>query len=221
MQDILHRLRCMDLLPRDARVRTKGHESTHTKRGFVLGAVLMYSDTQFRVSQHTYRYKELAKAICKLGRESFPDFPFTSVMVNKGACTLHVDRNNCGPSMICSLGEHTGGELWQWPGDVLDIHNKFKLCDGLLPHATLPFEGERYSLVYYCVKELRTPPCEEDAKLLNSLGFWPMEARPVKAGRARLDLLKLAAAKLNDFLRDPSNDTSGASNDATDGSHAG
>ena len=127
--------------------------------------------------------------------------------------------------MICSLGKHTGGELWQWPGDVLDIHDNFKLSDGLLPHATLPFEGERYNLVYYCVKELRAPPCDEDAKLLNDLGFWPMEARPLanKAGKARLDLLKPAAAKLNDFLmnylRDPSNDTSGASNDATDGSH--
>ena len=130
--------------------------------------------------------------------------------------------------MICSLGKHTGGQLWQWPGDVLDIHNEFKLSDGLLPRATLPFEGERYSLVYYCVKELRAPPCEEDAKLLHDLGFWSMEARPVKAGRARLDLLKLAAAKLNDFLInyicDPSNDTSGASNDASEpsgGSTAG
>ena len=122
--------------------------------------------------------------------------------------------------MICSLGKHTGGELWQWPGDVLDIRDNFKLSDGLLPHATLPFEGERYSLVYYCVKELRAPPCEEDVKLLNDLGFWPMEARPAKAGRARLDLLKLAAAKLNDYLRETSN----ASNDASepsDGSAAG
>ena len=124
--------------------------------------------------------------------------------------------------MICSLGNHTGGQLWQWPGDVLDIHNQFKLSDGLLPHATLPFEGERYSLVYYCVKELRAPPCEEDAKLLHDLGFWSMEARPLanKAGKAKLDLLKLAAAKLNDFLINPSNDTSNASNDAVDGSHA-
>ena len=192
----------MDLLPRDARVRTKGHESnnTHTKRGFVLGAVLMYSDTQFRVSQHTYRYKELAKAICKLGRESFPDFPFTSVMVNKGACTLHVDRNNCGPSMICSLGEHTGGELWQWPGDVIDMHNKFQLSNGLLPHATLPFEGERYSIVYYCVRELRTLPCDEDRKLLEDLGFWGLDSRPPKVGRARIDLLRTAAEELKTFL---------------------
>jgi len=101
----------------------------------------------------------------------------------------------------------------------LEIHNKFKLSDGLLPHATLPFKGERYSVVYYCVKELRTPPCEDDRRLLHDLGFWPMEARPPKTGKARLDLLKLAAAKLNDYLRDALNDTSGASNDATDGSY--
>ena len=113
--------------------------------------------------------------------------------------------------MMCSLGNHIGGELWQWPGDILDIHDNFQLSDGLLPHATLPFEGERYSIVYFCIKELRAPPCVEDARLLNDLGFWPMEARPVKAGRARLDLLKLAAAKLNDYLRETSN----ASNDAS------
>ena len=46
---------------------------------------------------------------------------------------------------------------------------------------------------------------------MNALGFWPMEARPVKTGKARLDLLKLAAAKLNDYLRETSN----ASNDAS------
>ena len=197
MQDVLHKLRCMDLIPRDARVRTKGHGS---KRGFVLGAVLMYSDTQFRVSQHTYRHKELAQALCKLGRESFPDFPFTSIMVNKGACALHVDRNNCGPSMICSLGDHTGGELWQWPGDVIDVHDKFQISNGLLPHATLPFEGERYSIVYYCVRDLRELPCDEDQKLLESLGFWSLASRPTKVGRARIDLLKAAAESLKIFL---------------------
>jgi hypothetical protein len=174
----------------------------------------MYSDTVFRVSQHTYKHKDLAKALCKLGRESFPDFPFTSIQINRDGCPLHVDRNNCGPSMMCSLGNHIGGELWQWPGDILDVHNNFQLSDGLLPHATLPFEGERYSIVYFCIKELRAPPCAEDARLLNDLGFWPMEARPVKVGGARLDLLKLAAAKLNDYLRETSN----ASNDAIDSS---
>jgi len=194
-------LRCLDSMPRDARQRTKSIDG-RTKRGFVLGAVLMYSDTVFRVSQHTYKHKDLAKALCKLGRESFPDFPFTSIQINRDGCPLHVDRNNCGPSMMCSLGNHTGGELWQWPGDILDVHNNFQLSDGLLPHATLPFEGERYSIVYFCIKELRAPPCAEDARLLNDLGFWPMEARPAKAGRARLDLLKLAADKLDDYIRD-------------------
>ena len=191
----------MDLIPRDARQRTKGHEcNARTKRGFVLGAVLMYSDTQFRVSQHTYRHKELAKALCDLGREAFPDFPFTSIMVNKDGCALHVDRNNCGPSMICSLGEHTGGELWQWPGDVIDVHNKFQMSNGLLPHATLPFKGERYSLVYYCVRELRALPSDEDQKLLRDLGFWDLTNRPAKTGRARTDLLKTAAEQLKTFL---------------------
>ena len=45
-----------------------------------------------------------------------------------------------------------------------------------------------------------------------------MDSRPVKAGRARLDLLKLAAAKLNEFLinlqqRSTSDATKNASDD--------
>jgi hypothetical protein len=55
-------------------------------------------------------------------------------MVNEGGSTLHVDRNNCGPSLLISLGDHTGGELWQYPGDVLEVHYKATHCNGLLPH---------------------------------------------------------------------------------------
>ena len=39
-----------------------------------------------------------------------PEFCFTSVQVNKNyASALHVDKNNCGPSLIVGLGDYSGG----------------------------------------------------------------------------------------------------------------
>jgi len=200
MAGILRMLRSMDMFTRDKRQRAKADPELGTKRGFALGAVLVYDQTEFKVSAHTYRHPDLARAVCKLARDLRPDFPFTSVQINKGGCPLHVDRNNCGPSLICSLGDHTGGQLWQWPGDVLDIHNKLIECDGLLPHATLPFDGERYSIVYYCIRDLRPPPFEHDAKFLEDLGFYHMDRRPEQGKCVSLTLLKTAAEKLQEYL---------------------
>jgi len=78
--------------------------------------------------------------------------------------------------MIVSFGEHEGGELWQYPGKIMKIHNKPRLSNGLLPHMTLPFTGERYSLVYYNMagdraQGQRAPLKADDAAYLRGLGF--------------------------------------------------
>ena len=102
------------------------------------------------------------------------------------------------------------------PGDVFDIHNKFELSDGLLPHATLPFEGERFSIAYYCVRDLRAPPCDEYRKLLQGLGFWDMTARPTKPGKARMDLMKVATEKLQEYIDRLTNEATNAANASSD-----
>ena len=208
MEGILKMLRSMDFMSRDKRERAKADPVLGTKRGFALGAVLVYDQPEFRMSAHTYRHQELAKAVCKLARDARPDFPFTSCQINKGACGLHVDKNNSGPSLICSLGDHTGGELWQWPGDVLDIHNKIVECNGLVPHATLPFDGERYSIVWYCVRDLRPAPNPYEANMLSELGFYSTDERPECGKPVSLTVLKNAAVRLNAFIMTRSDATS-------------
>ena len=155
MEELLQMLRDIDL-PKDGRDRVHANDPENVKRGMALGTVVDYAARHLKISVYTKRHKMLARALCKFARDQFPDFVFTSIMVNKGGSELHVDKNNCGPSVIFSLGDHTGGELWQfnsstWQGDVFEIKNNPTRCDGLLPHATLPFEGERYSVVYYCI----------------------------------------------------------------------
>ena len=158
-----------------------------------------YASPRLTAPKYTWKYPELCSYACQLAKQWFPDFVFTSIMVNVGGSTLHIDKNNSGPSMIVSFGNHTGGQLWQWPGDILDIHMKPTLCNGLVPHATLPFEGERYSLVYYCVRHLRGAPEYYNANYLQQLGFWPVSAK-TPAGKARPDLLPEATERLHALI---------------------
>jgi hypothetical protein len=70
----------------------------------------------------------------------------------------HIDGNNLGPSYICSIGDHLGGELWTGDqyivekdgGEVsirggggpakLDCkHGEWKLFNGNAEHETQPF----------------------------------------------------------------------------------
>ena len=114
--------------------------------------------------------------------------------------TLHIDGNNNGPSIIVSLGLHTGGQLWQYPGDILNIAAKLTECDGLIPHVTLPYEGERYSLVYYFIKARRDEPTPENAAFLKDLGFSSVLDCPPSPGDPRGDLLKEAAVLVAPLL---------------------
>ena len=79
-----------------------------------------------------------------------PDFKYTSITVNKNFQTSpHYDSSNIGMSMIISIGDYTGGELLV-EGNIIDIHNKKFYFDGSKQlHSTMPFDGERYSIIYF------------------------------------------------------------------------
>lgn len=97
-------------------------------------------------------------------------FPFTTICINRGyAARRHRDNNNVGISVVKAFGDFTGGELLYWPRDpgtricpdlsvfeeigaeCLDVHKSFQLVDARNAHEVTPFEGERYSLVYFTV----------------------------------------------------------------------
>lgn len=158
-RDILACLRTTHF-PREIR-RSVKRDSKDQKRGFVLGCVNRYG-YGWVPSKKTRRHPELAKMLCAFCKQHRPHFKFGSIMVNLGSSALHVDANNCGKSYIISLGDHTGGKLWQYPNREINTHNRLQECDGLLPHITLPFEGERYSLVFFNSKGNLRGPSKED-----------------------------------------------------------
>ena len=188
---ILEYLRSIEL-PLETRRSVRASEK-HKKRGFVLGYVVGYA-TGWVASNATLEHPELAHLLCSYIRKRMPDLVFTSIMVNEGRSALHVDMMNAGPSAIVSFGQHKGGNLWQYPDKELFIRNRLARCDGLLPHITLPFEGERYSIVYYnlCNNDHRWPS-RATVRLLDALGFNRLADRPTRDTPAQSHLLPEAA----------------------------
>jgi len=83
-----------------------------------------------------------------------------------------------GPSFIRAFGDFTQGELNYWPSDdkklpleefkqkdkiTVDLRDNLLLFDGNRGHCVSPFEGERYSLVFFSVRTWSKIPEEEVA----------------------------------------------------------
>ena len=86
--------------------------------------------------------------------EKYVEIPWTSVTVNQNyAAGKHRDRGNIGESYLVAFGDYTGGELRFWEGEregIWDINKKPIVADfSVLEHSVEPFQGERYSLVFY------------------------------------------------------------------------
>eukprot|EP00747_Dinoflagellata_sp_TGD_P180448 gnl/TRDRNA2_/TRDRNA2_32927_c0_seq1.p1 gnl/TRDRNA2_/TRDRNA2_32927_c0~~gnl/TRDRNA2_/TRDRNA2_32927_c0_seq1.p1 ORF type:complete len:352 (+),score=36.58 gnl/TRDRNA2_/TRDRNA2_32927_c0_seq1:46-1101(+) len=114
-------------------------------------------------------------------------FPVTSISINSQyAARRHRDRGNVGPSVLkCFGSDFTGGHLRYWPKDighgsldnllakdsvVLDAKHKPRVFNGKFAHEVTPFEGERFSLVYFCVSKTHLASCKT-RKQLEKLGF--------------------------------------------------
>ena len=119
---------------------------------FALGRVVKL-DEGITSSQFNKRFPELL-AVCRaLVRAYDPNFKYDAIQVNKNQqCAAHKDTNNEGPSLIIGLGKYTGGQLLVEKTQKFNIRNKFVSFDGRLLHETPPFEGERYSLVFFRIK---------------------------------------------------------------------
>merc|ERR1712151_1036613 len=107
----------------------------------------------------------------------------------------HRDGNNEGPSIIQAFGNFTGGMLKYWPKDVKaaghpqpsvedlgrddcvahNIKNQIFVFDGNRAHEVTPFEGNRFSVVFFSTQGYAKFKAE-DVKTLKSLGFlWPTD----------------------------------------------
>ena len=102
-------------------------------------------------------FPELMKAAFELERALFPDRePSSTIAINRNAqFRPHTDSGagaGQSTSLIVALGDFVGGELVV-EGEKKDIrYNAIEFNGWTQPHWTMPFRGERYSLVWFTPK---------------------------------------------------------------------
>jgi hypothetical protein len=157
-------------IPKTLRLNTKLHAKDQ-KYGMCLGAIKTYG-YGVRSSMATVSRPNLTNLLVCYMKQAKPDFKFTSIQVNKNYLSaLHVDSNNMGPSFIVGFGNYIGGEVWQQGLGACDVNGKIVDMDGNMPHATLPFAGCRYTLVYFSHQSWKKAPELARLKLKNIHGF--------------------------------------------------
>jgi hypothetical protein len=99
---------------------------------------------------------ELYKMLLDFGERHVTDISWNCITVNQNYTVgPHKDRNNIGQSYLIAFGEYTGGHLKFHHGELTGSHDVFRqplIADfGNFLHSVEPWEGNRYSLVYYQV----------------------------------------------------------------------
>jgi hypothetical protein len=148
--------------PLDRR-RSVRKSASDTKEGFVLGRVTQYG-VGYRMSAMTRKHSLLASLLNTWMTRKHPGFSYTAIQINRGSCGLHVDQGNCGHSVIKAFGDFSGGELWTLatPHKLHDVKRRALYMNGNVPHMTMPFAGERYSIVCFTTRAAHRemPPAE-------------------------------------------------------------
>lgn len=157
--------------------------------------VLRMRDGTYRIFDPTTRYAHVTKLLCQWfdttkGKDAPPEFTFTGININHNyAGRRHRDANNEGPSAIKAIGKFTGGKLNYFPKDVkkkgrvdvaeldpkdslkLDLTKKgFTFFNGNNAHGVDPFEGERFSLVYFTTAGFHKIK-DKERNIMTELGF--------------------------------------------------
>ena len=86
--------------------------------------------------------------------KQYVDISYNAITVNQNyAASPHYDKNNKGNSFLVAFGSYTGGELKIHEGDLSGNHDinckPIKADFSKILHSVTPFEGERFSLVFY------------------------------------------------------------------------
>ena len=124
---------------------------------------------------------------------------WTSIQVNHGTvANWHVDKGNIGLSMMLVFGDFSGGDFEIGQSGQLPLRGQAILFDGQEQHRSLPFAGDRWSLVAFTSYALPHATAANKLKL-QQLAF-PIGApsRPVAGPECRyfLDLCSGAGAPL-------------------------
>ena len=104
-------------------------------------------------SRQCWLRPKLYHHLLEFGRK-YVDISFNSITVNQSyQADKHRDKNNLGVSFLVGFGNYSGGRLLIHEGDLSGEHNincrPIKTDFSKVLHSVEPFEGERFSLVYY------------------------------------------------------------------------
>lgn len=110
----------------------------------------------------TRRHAELWQAACELIRSVCPDYHWTSVQFNRNfRGSPHRDDKDASYQVATAFGEYEGGELrvrGQRGTTDVNTRNRWVRFDGRYEHEVLPYEGTRYSVVFFQLE----PPWDVD-----------------------------------------------------------
>lgn len=134
--------------------KTRKNISSEGIKAFVLGDVNYRGQKSLGgltrgPSRYNKKFDTLYQTLKEFIKAKDPSFEYTTIQVNKNVFSKpHIDKNNVGLSYLVALGDFTGGEL-VIEGNKFNIHNNFKEFNGRDAHWITPFNGTRYSLVYF------------------------------------------------------------------------
>lgn len=105
-------------------------------------------------SYGTKKYPWIMPLFKEFIQSHYPEFEFQTVYVNKNTVVKkHLDANNVGESLLVGFGSYTGGQTTLYLQDEtqsFDINTSSIIFNGSqIYHQSEPFEGTRYSLVFY------------------------------------------------------------------------
>ncbi len=130
-----------------------GTVSQHNARQAVFGVTKYRGDLQ--PTRASKRYPHMMKLFKDFVDSHYPGFQFKSVYVNRNTVAKkHFDSKNTGTSLLVGLGSYTGGQTTLYGKDGVEskfnINTHSLVFDGSqIEHSSEPFEGTRYSLVFF------------------------------------------------------------------------
>lgn len=123
-------------------------------------------------SRNNKLFPEHYEEMLKIAKLLQIDCKWSSIMLNQNYKSLpHKDKNNDGMSCIVGFGDYTGGEL-NVEGTKYDIkHKPLHMLAGEQLHFTEPWEGDRYSIVFFRIKIFKNVKDK-----YKDMDFWQMNA---------------------------------------------
>jgi hypothetical protein len=201
-QDVLDVLRIWAFLPNGVRknVIPTGENWVYSD---TIGLVRSRCQSECVASRATLDYPDIMRLLSRWARDSGTRikgclFPFTSISLNFAyGARVHRDRHNAGPSLLRALGAFSGGQLGYFPDDdgtmrveelpmnkrvKLDTQADWRIIDGTRAHCVEPFDGERFSVVFFTCGHYQRVSEKVQQALKAAGAVWPRPQilRPLK-----------------------------------------